>query len=36
MDQDLQDLKKINLVELEVIFNEHESESIDSPIEKKT
>ena len=46
MDQDLQDLQKLNLVELEeklheinnnnrVSFNEHESESIDSPIEKK-
>ena len=45
MDQDLQDLKKLNLVELEeklheinnnnrVSFNEYESESIDSPIEK--
>ena len=46
MDQDLQDLKKLNLVELEeklheinnnnrVSFNEYESESIDSPIKKK-
>ena len=46
MDQDLQDLQKLNLVELEeklheinnnnrVSFNEYESESIDSPIEKK-
>ena len=46
MHQDLQDLKKLNLIELEeklheinnnnrVSFNEYESESIDSPIEKK-
>ena len=46
MDQDLQDLKKLNLIELEeklheisnnnkVSFNEYESESIDSPIEKQ-
>ena len=47
MDQDLQDLQKLNLVELEeklheinnnnrVSFNEYECESLDSPIEKKT
>ena len=46
MDQDLQDLKNLKLIELEeklheinnnnrVSFNEYESESIDSPIEKK-
>ena len=45
MDQDLQDLKNLKLIELEeklheinnnnrVSFNEYESESIDSPIEK--